>query len=215
MRATERATAAAMTLTLLMALGVLIGSANNDNADAGSAMNMDAVADRLGSVEDDPYDYRAEQRALEASRRTVIHERNIERIQKRRERRRERRRRQREQAAAQRAEPDPAPTRRRVDLGYAAKVVAACESGRRRGDGTAIVGTHDWRARNPTSTASGAFQFLRGTWRRVAPHVGAGQYPTAAQAPPHLQTAAFKWLYARRGLRPWLASASCWRPMLR
>lgn len=210
MRAIERAIATAIVFLLLVNVGVLIGRAEEERAAATTTAARHPSAPRFADV-DEPYDWRGEQRALEARRRTVVHERNIERIQKRRERRR----RQREQAAAQRAEPDPAPTRRRVDLGYAAKVVAACESGRRRGDGTAIVGTHNWRARNPTSTASGAFQFLRGTWRRVAGHIGAGQYPTAAQAPPHLQRAAFEWLYARRGLRPWLASASCWQPMLR
>lgn len=101
-------------------------------------------------------------------------------------------------------------------MSYAAQVVAACESGSRRANGTAIVGTHSWRARNPRSTASGAHQFLVGTWQRVAKKIGASQYAEAAHAPPHVQIAAFEALWAGgAGSSHWLASASCWRPMLR
>lgn len=42
-------------------------------------------------------------------------------------------------------------------------------------------------AENPTSTASGAYQFVDGTWRKVAPMAGVRGYSHAAQASPFLQ----------------------------
>jgi muramidase (phage lysozyme) len=94
-----------------------------------------------------------------------------------------------------------------------ALIIAACESGARQPDGTATLGTHDWTARNPHSSASGAFQFLRGTWQRIAARINASA-SEAALAPPHVQIAAFRDLHRRRGLAPWNASKTCWQPML-
>lgn len=207
MRPVERAIATVIVFLLLTNVGVLIGLAEQEHAKATSAHHPSAPP--FVSL-DQPYDYRGERHALESLRQTRIHERNLERL-----RAAQRREREAAQNSEQRAEPEQQARSGTVGLGRTASVVAACESGKRRASGTAIVGTLDWTARNPNSTAAGAFQFLRGTWRRVAPHVGAGGYPTAAHAPPRLQRAAFRWLHARRGLRPWLASASCWRPMLR
>lgn len=96
-------------------------------------------------------------------------------------------------------------------MSYVAQVVAACESGRRKADGTAVVGTYSPKADNPRSTASGLFQFLDGTFKRLSASAG---YARAKHAPLSVQYQAFKELYNKRGLRPWSASASCWRPML-
>ena len=59
-------------------------------------------------------------------------------------------------------------------------------------------------AQNPRSTASGLFQYLRGTWN------GYGGYRDAKDAPPELQWQRARSDYARLGGRPWAASRSCW-----
>lgn len=46
-----------------------------------------------------------------------------------------------------------------------------------------------YRAQNPTSTASGAYQYLRSYWQTLSRMAGHGGYPTAASAPPHVQDA--------------------------
>jgi muramidase (phage lysozyme) len=94
-----------------------------------------------------------------------------------------------------------------------ARIIAACESGTRNPDGTAIIGTHDWTARNPYSSASGAFQFINSTWQDVSTRLNVNT-KEAALAPPHVQIAAFRDLHRRKGLTPWNASRSCWQPML-
>jgi hypothetical protein len=99
------------------------------------------------------------------------------------------------------------------EMPFVAKAVAACESGARRADGSAVIGTHDWRADNPRSTASGGFQFLDGTWQRVASRIGATEYARAKHAPPSVQIAAFVDLRSRKGLAPWRASKGCWALM--
>ena len=63
----------------------------------------------------------------------------------------------------------------------------------------------NYRAENPTSTASGAYQFLAGTWRDVT-----GLEPPASAYPPAVQDAAFTKLYAQLGTKPWNASRGCW-----
>lgn len=74
--------------------------------------------------------------------------------------------------------------------------IKACESG---GSYTAV---------NPSSGASGAYQFLDSTWRTVPASAG---YATAAAAPPVVQDRAAAQLFAREGSAPWLASAACWQ----
>jgi hypothetical protein len=59
-------------------------------------------------------------------------------------------------------------------------------------------------ARNPTSSASGLFQALHGTWG------GYGGYPEAWMAPVDVQWAHAHELYALRGTQPWDASRFCW-----
>ncbi len=65
-----------------------------------------------------------------------------------------------------------------------------------------------YTAQNPSSSASGAYQFLTSTWRALPASAG---YPTAASAPAAVQDRAARQLFAQQGTSPWLASAACWR----
>ena len=58
--------------------------------------------------------------------------------------------------------------------------VMRCETG----------GTFDPTIENPSSTASGLYQFLDSTWRKARELVGAGQYARASHAPAPVQIAA-------------------------
>lgn len=159
------------------------------------------------------YDYRGEQAALAELASTRQFEYTQQVLEKRRERFAASR-------SANRSAPDGKASQEATEspqdesvqsMSYVAQVVAACESGKRRGNGTAVVGTYSPKAENPNSTASGFVQFLDGTWARLSASAG---YARAKHAPLSVQYQAFKELYNKRGLRPWLASASCWRPML-
>lgn len=59
-------------------------------------------------------------------------------------------------------------------------------------------------AENPTSTASGAWQILDGTWN------GWRGYARAVHAPRRVQDAKALVLYRDRGTKPWNASRRCW-----
>lgn len=110
----------------------------------------------------------------------------------------------------QQHEQRPAPP----EMGRAAEVVAACESGKRRAHGTPVLGTHRWHITNDHGgTDSGAFQFVDATWHRVASEIGASQFGRAKDAPPEVQLEAFRWLW-RRNPEAWNASRSCWGPLL-
>lgn len=61
-------------------------------------------------------------------------------------------------------------------------------------------------AQNPVSSASGAYQYLRGTWVTVSARAGYGGYPTAASAPPHVQDAVAMWHYKNLGPSAWAGS---------
>ena len=56
----------------------------------------------------------------------------------------------------------------------------------------------DYRAQNPSSTASGAYQVLNGTWG------GYGGYSRAGDAPPEVQDKFAQELYAKHGSQPWV-----------
>jgi len=60
-----------------------------------------------------------------------------------------------------------------------------------------------YRAQNPTSTASGAYQFLDSTWRNVAPKAGFPGYSRAIHAPPRVQDHVALWLYNNGGRSAW------------
>jgi hypothetical protein len=47
----------------------------------------------------------------------------------------------------------------------------------------------NYRAENPVSTASGAYQFLDSTWRTMSARAGHSGWGHAASAPPHIQDA--------------------------
>ncbi len=65
----------------------------------------------------------------------------------------------------------------------------------------------DYRAVNPESGASGAYQFLDSTWRETPQSAG---YTKASDAPPTVQDRAAQTLYTQQGTRPWNASQACW-----
>lgn len=75
--------------------------------------------------------------------------------------------------------------------------IRSCESG----DGH---GSYDYRAENPSSTASGAWQIIDGTWG------GYGGYHHASSAPRDVQDARAMQIYRESGTRPWNASRRCW-----
>ena len=58
-------------------------------------------------------------------------------------------------------------------------------------------------AQNPDSTASGAYQFVDGTWRNVSAKAGYPGYATAAHAPWYVQDAVALWLYNNGGKSAW------------
>jgi len=87
--------------------------------------------------------------------------------------------------------PTPAPAGQLPSILVA---IRGCESG------------HDYTARNPRSSASGAFQFIDSTWRAY----GDSRWTRAYLAPREVQDAAALRLYQASGTSPWNASRSCW-----
>jgi hypothetical protein len=63
----------------------------------------------------------------------------------------------------------------------------------------------NYRAQNPTSTASGAYQFINSTWRAIT-----GRHDRAKDAPPSVQDAAFYKLWDHgRGAHHWVTAHKC------
>ena len=90
--------------------------------------------------------------------------------------------------------PAAAPPTQTVGLPSILIAIRGCESG------------HDYTARNPRSSASGAFQFIDSTWRAY----GDSRWARAYLAPRDVQDAAALRLYRASGTSPWNASRSCW-----
>jgi hypothetical protein len=61
----------------------------------------------------------------------------------------------------------------------------------------------DYTAKNPSSSASGAYQYLDSTWRTVSAAAGHGGYPSARSAPPHVQDAVAEFHVATYGKSAW------------
>jgi hypothetical protein len=97
--------------------------------------------------------------------------------------------------------------------------IGSCESGNGR------YGAFSYSAKNPSSTASGRYQFLNSTWRYVSRSYAstwqAHGWESLRQealavgsmraARPEVQDAAGIVLLEREGTRPWNASRGCWR----
>lgn len=77
--------------------------------------------------------------------------------------------------------------------------IRGCESG----SGPTSPG--NYRAENSGSTASGAYQFLSGTWRSIT-HLP----PPASAYSKQVQDQAALKLYREQGTSPWNASRHCW-----
>ncbi|WP_169316254.1 transglycosylase family protein [Mobilicoccus pelagius] len=65
----------------------------------------------------------------------------------------------------------------------------------------------DYRAQNPRSSASGAYQMIDSTWRGLSASKG---YPRAKHAPKSVQDAAARELLREQGTTPWNPSKHCW-----
>lgn len=84
-------------------------------------------------------------------------------------------------------------------LPIALQKIRTCESGDLHS-----LNSYNYRMQDPTSTASGAFGFLRSTWDNW------GGYSQAKYAPPSVQNAKAIATYHLVGTRPWSASQPCW-----
>jgi hypothetical protein len=76
------------------------------------------------------------------------------------------------------------------------------------GDPLSLISKYESGGRNiknPTSSASGPWQFINSTWREMAPKEGVDitQYPTAMSAPVEVQKRVAQRLYNERGYSPW------------
>ena len=63
-------------------------------------------------------------------------------------------------------------------------------------------------AQNPTSSASGLYQFINSTWRSYASKIGVDTsvYPTAKSAPADVQTAVAAEAFNTEGFAPWASN---------
>jgi hypothetical protein len=63
-----------------------------------------------------------------------------------------------------------------------------------------------YRAENPSSTASGAYQFIDGTWRTMSARAGHAGWGHAANAPPWVQDAVAVYTVQHGGIGNWAGS---------
>lgn len=104
--------------------------------------------------------------------------------------------------------PSPTPSRAsrsRLELPRILLLIRSCESGPR---GYATHGQAldaDYSNVNPSSGASGAYQFLDSTWRYVT-----GLPGKARDYSRRVQDAAALKLYRSEGTTPWISSRPCW-----
>lgn len=63
--------------------------------------------------------------------------------------------------------------------------------------------TRGYRAKNPRSTASGAYQFLNSSWRVLSKRAGYPGWRRAMDAPPAVQDAVAYWTLTHYGKSPW------------
>lgn len=66
----------------------------------------------------------------------------------------------------------------------------------------------NYAAKNPGSSASGAYQFIDSTWRTVSARAGHAGYARASAAPWWVQDAVALWLYSNGGRSAW-AGTGC------
>lgn len=64
-------------------------------------------------------------------------------------------------------------------------------------DRTSYPYDNGYRAQNPRSSASGAYQYLDSTWRTVSSRAGHGGYSRAMHAPPAVQDAVTHWVISQ------------------
>lgn len=66
--------------------------------------------------------------------------------------------------------------------------------------------TNGYQAQNPRSSASGAYQFINGTWQTMSARAGYPGYSRAMHAPVHVQDAVALYTYRTQGASPWAGS---------
>lgn len=81
-----------------------------------------------------------------------------------------------------------------------AVAIAKCESGLDQG------------AKNPNSSASGIFQFIRGTFEGTRIAMGLPKEVDVFDESINIKMGI--WLLKREGTRPWVSSAHCWKPRI-
>jgi hypothetical protein len=88
---------------------------------------------------------------------------------------------------------------RQTDWAYLAPRIRGCESG------SGPASPANYKAENPTTSASGAYQIVDSTW--------GGRYGVehASDATPEQQDAVASELYRRRCTADWASTAACWR----
>lgn len=77
---------------------------------------------------------------------------------------------------------------------------------RHESDRGAYPHINGYTAQNPSSSASGAYQFLDSTWRNVSGRAGHAGYARASHAPWYVQDAVALWLYNNGGRSAWAGS---------